>query len=109
MENISYVGSNESETNNFANTGIVSRPDTIVVVNCVLNAPLMLLSIFGNALVLVTALRTPIISPSMIMLCSLSVSDLLVSFIAQPLYIAKELTKDTLLSSVWDTVGCSVC
>ena len=110
MENISSVGRNESETDNFANTGIISRPETIVVVNCVLNAPLMLLSIFGNALVLVTVLRIPIISsPSMITLCSLAVSDLLVSFIAQPLYIAKELTKDPLLSSVWDTVGYSVC
>ena len=67
--------------------------DAPVIINCALNAPLMLLSILGNALVLAAIIRTPSIrSASMIMLGSLAVSDLLVGGIAQPLFIAKELT-----------------
>ena len=69
-----------------------STPGTIVIINCVLNAPLMLLSILGNALVLAAIIRTPSIrSTSMIMLCSLAVSDLLVGFLAQPINIAMQL------------------
>ena len=33
--------------------------ETVVIANCILNAPLMLLSIIGNALVLVAILKTP--------------------------------------------------
>ena len=63
----------------------------IVMANCILNAPLMLLSIIGNALVLVAILRTPSIrSPSVIFLCNLAVSDLLVGWVAQPAYIAEK-------------------
>ena len=67
----------------------------IVIINCVLNSPLMLISILGNALILAVIIRTPSIrsTPNMIMLCSLAVSDFLVGLIAQPLYIAKKLTK----------------
>ena len=73
------------------------RPDTstIVIINCVLNAPLMLISIFGNILVLAAILRTPSLrSPSTVFLCSLAVSDLTVGFVVQPLYIAFKLTRD---------------
>ena len=43
-------------------------------------------------------LRTPSFrSPSMILLCSLAASDLLVGFVDQPLYIAKELKEDFFL------------
>ena len=64
--------------------------------NCVCNAPLMLISILGDALVLAAIIRTPSIrsTPHMIMLCSLSVSDLLVGLIAQPMYVAERLTGD---------------
>ena len=87
-----------------------SRPENVVIINCVFNAPLMLISIIGNTLVLVALLKTPSIrSTSMIMLGSLAVSDLLVGFIAQPLYIAKELTEDPLLCTLWDTVGYHFC
>jgi len=66
-----------------------STPETIIIINCVVNAPLMLISILGNALVLAAILRTPSIrSTHMIMLCSLAVSDLLVGLIAQPIYIS---------------------
>ena len=84
--------------------------ETMVIVNCVLNAPLLLISIIGNALVLAAILRTPSIrSNSMIMLCSLAVSDLLVGFVAQPLYIADELkslgTKNVLLYRLSGMIG----
>ena len=87
-----------------------SSPETIIIINCVLNAPLMLISILGNALVLTAIITTPFIrsTPHMIMLCSLAVSDFLVGLIAQPLFIAKELTKDLLLNSLVVTVAFSV-
>ena len=111
MRNASHATErNEPLADNFGNMENGSNPETIVIVNCLLNAPLMLLSIGGNALVLAAISRTPSIrSTSMIMLCSLAVSDLLVGFVAQPLYVAKELTKDRLLSTLWDTVGYPVC
>ena len=36
-----------------------STPETIIIINGVLNAPLMLISILGNALVLAAIIRTP--------------------------------------------------
>ena len=65
---------------------------TIVLVNCALNAPLILLSIAGNVLVLVALSKTSYVdSTSIIMLASLAFSDLLVGLLAQPLFIADEL------------------
>ena len=62
------------------------------IANCILNAPVMLLSIIGNALVLVAILRTPSLrSPSVIFLCNLAVSDLLVGLVVQPVYVAAEI------------------
>ncbi|XP_078344532.1 histamine H2 receptor-like [Oculina patagonica] len=85
-------------------------PGTIIIINCVLNAPLMLISILGNALVLAAIIRTPSIrSTSMIMLCSLAVSDLLVGLIAQPIYIAYEVTNKTLLKNLAIKIGYPVC
>jgi len=79
-----------------------STPETIIIINCVLNAPLMLISTLGNALVLAAIIRTPSIrSTHMIMLCGLAVSDLLVGLIAQPIYIAKQLTNDGSIHVVW--------
>ena len=71
----------------------------------------MLISILGNVLVLVAIIRTPCIrSTSMIMLCSLAVSDLLVGFIAQPLFIADELIKvNPVLYRVSAMIGFAVC
>ena len=84
--------------------------ETIVIINCVLNVPLMLTSIVGNSLVLAAVWKTPSIrSTSMIMLCSLAVSDLLVGFVVQPLYIADELTKDLLLYRVSGIIGFYFC
>ena len=68
--------------------------ETMRIANCILNAPLMLLSIIGNALVLVAILKTPSLrSPSVIFLCSLAVSDLLVGLVVQPVYIVEQMVK----------------
>ena len=84
--------------------------ENIVIINCILNAPLMLISIIGNSLVLAAVWKTSSIrSTSMIMLCSLAVSDLLVGLLVQPLYVADELTKDFLLYRVSEMVGFYIC
>ena len=88
-----------------------SQPEYFVITNCVLNVLLMFICILGNALVLAAITRTPSIrSPSMIMLCSLAVSDFLVGLIAQPLFIADELIKKNLvLYRVSAMIGFSLC
>ena len=97
---------NESTTKDISRH---SRPETVVIINCILNAPLMLISILGNALVLAAIIRTPSIrSTHMIMLCSLAVSDLLVGFIAEPLFIARELTRREVLVKLVVVMGYSV-
>ncbi|XP_078345382.1 D(2)-like dopamine receptor [Oculina patagonica] len=74
-----------------------THPKIFVIINCVLNGPLMFISIIGNTLVLAAILRTPSLrSPSMILLCSLAVPDLLVGFVVQPLFLAKELLEEDL-------------
>ena len=84
--------------------------ETILIINCLLNAALMPVAILGNALVLVAIIRTPSIrSTSMLMICSLTVSDLLVGIMVQPFYIAHHLTKETLLYLLEGTIGHSVC
>ncbi|XP_078344047.1 uncharacterized protein LOC144629697 [Oculina patagonica] len=88
----------------------VTRVTTIVIVNCVLNVPLMLISIFGNAMVLAAVATTSSLrSPSLILLCGLAVSDLVVGLVVQPIYIAKELTSDIILLGVTRTMGFSFC
>ena len=89
---------NTSNTNDSAsylsNSGKISHPKSIVIINSVLNAPLMITSVIGNTMVLAAIIRTPSLrSPSLILLCSLAVSDLLVGILGQPLYIATEITK----------------
>ena len=88
-----------------------STPETIIIINCVLNAPLMLISILGNALVLAAIIRTPSIrsTPHMIMLCSLTVSDFLVGLVAQPIFIAEQLTKNRYLRHALAVMGYSLC
>ena len=102
-----YNGSADHHSYNEDN----SAPETVTIINCVLNAPLMLIAILGNALVLAAILRTPSIRSTthMIMLCSLAVSDFLVGLIAEPLYIAKELTKDPFVNNLVTTVAFSLC
>ena len=93
MLNYSFIYKNESKPDNIGNMNNSSNFETIVVINCILNAPLMLTSITGNALVLATILRTPSLRsvPSTIFLCSLAITDFLVGLVVQPVYIANEL------------------
>ena len=87
-----------------------SNAETVVIINCVLNAPLMFISILGNTLVLAAIIRTPSIrSTSMIMLCSLAVSDLLVGLVAQPISAAFLLTNNRSLFYVRRMLGRSLC
>ena len=90
-----------------------STPETIVIINCVLNAPLMIISILGNALVLAAIIRTPSIrsTPHMIMLCSLAVSDFLVGLIAQPVYITQQLSEvhSVMMLQAVKQTGFSLC
>ena len=87
-----------------------ASPNTVFRLICILNAPLMLISILGNAVVLAAIKRTRSIrSTSMILLCSLAVSDLLIGVIGQPIYIADLLTKNSFISQLSIIVGFSVC
>ncbi|XP_078345453.1 adenosine receptor A2b-like [Oculina patagonica] len=87
-----------------------TRVTTLVIVNCALNVPLMLISIFGNTVVLAAVATTSSLrSPSLILLCGLAVSDLVVGLVVQPIYIAKELTSDVLLLEITRTIGISFC
>ena len=66
-----------------------STPQDTVVLNSALNVPLMVIAVFGNTLVLAAILRTPSLrSPSIMLLCSLAVSDLLVGVVVQLVYFA---------------------
>ena len=89
----------------------MSGQETIALVNAILNGPFVLISIFANALVLTAIRRTPAIKsrPSMLILCSLALSDLLVGLVAQPIYIAKELSEDPSLQKIWNTLGNILC
>ena len=101
---------NEAGTNNSSSMGNTFRPETIVIINCVLNVPLMFISIIGNTLVLAAILRTSSLrSPSNILLCSLAVSDLLVGFVVQPLYIASELTENADMYQVLGVMSYAAC
>ena len=87
--------------------------DAFLVINCSLDALLMLISITANALILSALFRTPSLrSPSTIFLCSLAVSDLLVGLVVQPVYIANELTSSNSLlhrsANILLGIACSV-
>ena len=88
-----------------------SNPETATIINCAISAPLMLVSILGNALVLAAIIRTPSIrsTPHMIMLCSLAVSDFLVGLIAQPIFVAEQLTGDRYVLQVSVIIGPFLC
>ena len=113
MLNYSFIYKNESKPDNIGNMNNSSNSETIVVINCILNAPLMLTSITGNALVLAAILKTPSLRsvPSTIFLCSLAITDFLVGLVAQPVYIANELQYSAggPLAKVEDFISVSLC
>ena len=69
-----YTSSKLDETLlGYRGAGGNATTETIVIVNCVLNAPLMIIAIIGNTLILATVITTPSLrSTSMAMLCSLA-------------------------------------
>lgn len=94
----------------FDNEETASDATTIVIVNCVLNFPLMPISIFGNIMVLTAVVKTPLLrSPSVILLCGLAVSDLVVGLVVQPIYIARELLANVFLTKLSRTMGFAFC
>ena len=102
---------NNGSADHYSDNKDKSNPEPVIIINCVLNAPLMLISFLGNALVLAAIMRTPSIrsTPHMIMPCSLAVSDFLVGLIVQPIYIAKQLTGDHYVSQVSVIIGPILC
>ena len=94
----------------YSYNGNLGNSKTVVIINCVSNVPLMLISISGNALVMVAIKGTSSIrSTSTIMVCSLAFSDFLVGLVDQPLYIGHQLTKESTLLILEGTIGHSVC
>lgn len=90
--------------------------DTTSIINCTLVALLIPIAIIGNSLVLGAILRSPTLrsTSAIIFICSLAVSDLLVGFIVQPLYIASLLTTVDFVkifaeASAYTTCGASLC
>ena len=56
----------------------LKKQEAIVIIICLFNAPMMLISVFGNSVVLAAILRTPSPrSPSVVFLGGLAVSDFL--------------------------------
>ena len=83
---------------------------TLVIVNCILNVPLILICIVGNALVLIAASKSRRIrSSSMEILSSLAFSDLLFGIIAQPLFLAHQFTKESFLNSLMVLIVYPIC
>ena len=100
----------ESKTHSSGIENKNSGLETVVIINCVLNVPFMITAIIGNALVLGAILRTySLFSPSITLLCSLAMSDLLVGLVLQPLYIANALTGNSPLKRVFNTTVFAVC
>ncbi len=91
-------------------TDYSSHPEIFVIIKCVLNAALMFIAIIGNSLVLTAISRTPTLrSPSMILLCSLAVSDLLVGLVVQPLFISLKLKGGFFLWQIWSFLTYCCC
>ena len=78
---------------------------------CIIDSLWTLHKGLGNALVLAAIIRTPSIrsTPHMTMLCSVAVSDFLVGLIAQPIYIAEQLTKHRFVKHATVMMGFSLC
>ena len=107
MINDSYIHRNESETEHL---GRNSDTEPIVIINCLLKVPLIFISIIGNALALAAILRTPSLhSLSAVFLCFLAMSDLLVGFVTQPVYIANSSKPKPSLYDAMYTLNALTC
>ena len=104
------TGTANSTVKNGSQIKICFMPEVIIIINCALNVPLLLISIVGNCLVLAAMTKTPSLrTPSMLFLCSLAISDLLVGFVAQPLYIASVFTRINVLDNLCFLVSFATC
>ena len=111
MLNRTFLLWNESaEDRDFHNGETPTGIPAIVIVSCAMNVPLMLITIFGNAMVLAAVATTSsLCSPSVILLCGLAVSDLVVGLVVQPIYISRELSSNVIMLGVARTMGISFC
>lgn len=111
QSNSTFLPWNRSVPNrNFDNEETANAATTIVIMNCLLNLSLMPIAIFGNTMVLTAVVKTPLLrSPSLILLCGLAVSDLVVGLVVQPMYIARELKANVFLIKLSRTVGFAFC
>ena len=88
----------------------MSRSHSLFLINLAINVPLMLVATMGNALILAAVSRTPSLrTPSIPLLCSLAVSDLLVGFVVQPLYISSSFITSLPLDSIWFVLSFATC
>ena len=110
MLNNSSSLTNKSESSHF-DIHDNTHPENIVIIYCALNAPLMIMTVVGNALVIAAILGTPSLSsPSTTLLCNLAFTDLLVGLVAQPLFITAELKLDHSLTWLsFDITSYSFC
>ena len=110
MVNYPSIMMNASKNDDFGNKESGASSEIIAIIICVLNVPLMLISIIGNSLVLAAILRTPSLrSASAVFLCNLAISDLLVGLVVQPVFIATLFhSGDSLLQS-YNILSSSCC
>ncbi|XP_078375633.1 melanocyte-stimulating hormone receptor-like [Oculina patagonica] len=67
-------------------------PQKLIVSNCVINILLLVTATVGNILVLSVVWKTPSLrSPSIVLLCGLATTDLVVGLVVQPLFLSMEL------------------
>ncbi|XP_068751779.1 adenosine receptor A2b-like [Montipora capricornis] len=85
--------------------------ETVVLINCSLNVPLMVIGIAGNSLVLLAIYTTPSLrsTASVLFLGSLAVSDLLVGLVVQPVYVASGFVRNHFLDSVSSVLSFATC
>ena len=75
----------QAKADDFGNVG----DENIAIIKGVLNAPMIIIAVISNGLVLAAILNTPSLrSPSFVFLCSLAMSDFLVGLVVQPVLIA---------------------
>ena len=102
---VGYTNENASSEGNH-----VTSIETTVILNCSIIALLVPISIVGNVIVLVAIIKASSLrSPCFVLLCSLAVSDLVVGFMAQPLYITSELTKSHLIKLLAESIAYATC
>ena len=80
-------------------------------INCYLNFPLIIIGVVGNISVLLAIFSTPSLrsSTSLIFICSLAVSDLLVGIVVQPVYIASGFVRNHFLDSASLLLSFATC